>query len=227
MKIKLTLLILALFLSCKQKTDSSNSEHLSQEPTPTYQLPQALKEIAEFASISLTDSTDVSTVMNFKVVDTTGIVAETAMDEALSLYKTAMEPNKSTALPIFEFKGTPNSLLIVSEKGFGGKIWGKVLVDRTTSEVTKVEFDHKAESDEYGADGITLPSFEDQFIGTRINWTENTFGLDQSGKTLLKGDKTIDGISGATVTSQAVLTMMNEGLRKYSGYLNQSKPSNP
>jgi Na+-transporting NADH:ubiquinone oxidoreductase subunit C len=100
-------------------------------------------------------------------------------------------------------------------------------VDKTTSEITKVAFDHKAESDEYGADGITLSSFEDQFIGSKIDWTENTFGLHQSGKTLVDGNTTIDGISGATVTSQAVLKMMNEGLQKYSGYLNQSKPSNP
>lgn len=221
MKMKLTLLVLATILaSCKQKTEKVESVQVSQEPAPVYSLPKAIKEIAQFANVTVTDSTDANAVFSFKAVDSIGIVAEISMDEALLLYKTTIESNKDVALPIFEFTGTQNSVLIVSEKGFGGKIWGKVLVDRTTSEITKVEFGHKAESDEYGADGITLPSFEDQFIETKINWTGNTFGLDQSGKTLLKGNTTIDGISGATVTSQAVLRMMNEGLQKYSHYLN-------
>ncbi|WP_036383867.1 FMN-binding protein [Muricauda sp. MAR_2010_75] len=221
MKMKLILLAVAAILgSCKQKTEKPKSNQVNQEPTPTYSLPKEMKEIAQFADLSLTDSTDVDTVLNFKAIDSVGILAEISMEEALLLYKTTIESNKDVALPIFESKGTQNSLLIVSEKGFGGKIWGKVLVDRSTTEITKVEFGHKAESDEYGADGITLPSFEGQFIGTKINWTENTFGLDQSGKTLIKGNTTIDGISGATVTSQAVLRMMNEGLQKYSHYLN-------
>ncbi len=225
MKLKLTLIILAIFLgSCKQKTDSQKAEQLGQEPAPTstYQLPKAIKEIAQFSDITLTDSTDVNSVMNFKAIDSTGVVTEINMSEALSLFKTAMDSNKSTALPIFEFKDTQNSMLMVSERGFGGKIWGKLLVDRTTSELLKVEFDHTAESDEYSADGITLSSFEDQFIGARINWKGNTFGLDQSGKTHAEGDTMIDGISGATVTSQAVLKMMNEGVQKYSGYLDES-----
>ena len=222
MKMKLTLLVVAAILgSCKQKTEKPKSNQVNQEPTPTYSLPKEMKEIAQFADLSLTDSTDVDTVLNFKAIDSVGILAEISMEEALLLYKTTIETNKVVALPIFEFKGTQNSLLIVSEKGFGGKIWGKVLVDRTTSEITKVEFGHKAESDEYGADEITLSSFEDQFIGIKINWTGNTFGLDQSGKTLIKGNTTIDGISGATVTSQAVLKMMNEGLQKYRSYLNK------
>ena len=35
----------------------------------------------------------------------------------------------------------------------------------------------------------------------------------------MKGNHEIDGLSGATITSKAVVEMMNEGLKSYATYL--------
>lgn len=85
-----------------------------------------------------------------------------------------MKREQAVSLPIFEIKGTETVILPLQGVGFGGAIWAKVLVDRKALEIEKIEFEHKAESDGYGA-AMTESSFERQFDGVKINLDEHTF----------------------------------------------------
>jgi len=102
--------------------------------------------------------------------------------------------------------------------GFGGPIWAKVLVDRNTLEIKNIAFDHFGETDGYGV-AMTQTSFSDEFIGAIIDLDKNTFifqkNLDDKKNTAIS----VDGISGATITSEAAIEMVNEGLKKFKGYL--------
>ena len=89
-------------------------------------------------------------------------------------------------------------------------------------EVKKITFGHQAESEGYGA-GITYASFEEQFVGAKIDFSVNTYALQQRGNELVSGKNNVDGISGATTTSLAVVTMLNEGLVRYKPFLQPSK----
>ena len=214
----LFLILIAAIWSCKEKSTQTKAE----QPIPkTVQdqpkvLSKSMKEIIQFAEISITDPAEVKTHMKFKMLDSSG-VREVKMEELVSIYKKAKKTKSMDALPIFEIKNTTNCVLIVSGKGYGGIIWGKLLVDKSIMEIVKVEFDHRAESEGYG-DGITMTSFENLFNNAKIQWQDNNFGLSQNGEILVKGHTVIDGISGATVTSKAVVQMMNEGFEKYKPY---------
>ena len=141
------------------------------------------------------------------------------MSEAISGYEALIRSGTAQDFPIFEIQNTQNVVLTVAGKGYGGIIWGKFLVDRNTLEIYKAAFEHKAESEGYGA-GISLSAFENQFAGATVHLEENTFGLDQGGKTVVPGKHPIDGVSGATVSSMAVADMANSGLKKYKNYFN-------
>lgn len=219
MKRKLVLLVLVpLFWSCKQKSETVTPKQEIKEVKEVVKLPSEIKEIAKFADISLTDSTDVNTLMHFKAIDKNGMLESIPIEEAASLYRGILKSGKSEVLPIFEIKNTDYTVLLVYEKGYGGTIRGKLLVDRIALEIKKIEFDHKAESEGYG-DGISFSSFENQFVGAKIDLEANTFALNQAGKTIMVGNTTIDGISGATTTSTAVIKMVNGGLKNYGSYL--------
>lgn len=219
MKRIFTVLVLTVIIfSCKQKTKVAPQEQVVKEVEQTYQLPSTIKEVATFANISLTDTTDLDTIMQFKSMDETGL-NPISMEQAVLLYKEAINTPQTKVLPIFEIKNPTNSVLILSGKGHSGSIWAKLLVNRTTLEIKKVEFGHKSESEGYGA-AITLSSFEDQFVGAKIDALQNTYGLNQSGRKMIEGTVAADGLSGATITSQAVVQMCNEGLLNYKNYLN-------
>ncbi|RDY58449.1 FMN-binding protein [Flagellimonas nanhaiensis] len=226
MKTKLLFLVLITVIwSCKEKSAQTKTEQPPQkiEQEPPKVLSKSMKEIIQFADISITDPTDVKTHLKFKVLDSSG-VREEKMEELVSIYKKAKKTKTMDALPLFEIKNTTNCVLIVSEKGYGGNIWGKVLMDKSTMEIVKVEFDHRAESEGYG-DGISLSSFENLFSKAKIEWQGNNFGQSQGGKMLVEGRTIIDGISGATVTTTAVIQMMNEGIEKYRPYLETTNKS--
>ena len=100
----------------------------------------------------------------------------------------------------------------------GGLLSAKLLVDRKSKQILKIEFGQQAESDDYAGE-LTEASFAERFVGKEIVAAGNTFGLLQRGESKIQGQSEIDGISGATVTSQGVINMMNKGLEQYAAYL--------
>jgi Na+-transporting NADH:ubiquinone oxidoreductase subunit C len=221
MKTKLIYLILvALLCNCKEKVETLKPkvEETKKEPKANPEVPAIIKELANFSDMGLSGSTDVNHLIEFKEVNQNGAIETIDQSAYLKLYSAQMKPQNSLVLPIFEIKDTNYAILMVKGTGFGGPIWAKVLVDRTTREIKKIEFGHKAESEGYGA-GITNTSFKRQFTGAKIDLDKKSFGLSQSGKQVFPGETMIDGISGATATSSAAIAMVNEGLQKYRTYL--------
>ena len=220
MKTVAILLIFSVIWSCKQKPvqDKIIVEQPVQKKEVVQQLPPVIKQLLKFVDITAANTADVGQVFEFKKIDTSGVVTTIDMDEAISLYKSMMKHNPPDASPIFEVKDMDNAILLIQGSGFGGPIWAKVLVDRTTLEIKKIEFDHKAESEEY-ASVMKGASFEDQFVGTKINLDKNTFNLQKEIEKRSDSGQIIEGISGATMTSQGVVEMVNLGLQKYRKYL--------
>ncbi len=208
----ITLLLLFALWSCRQTAKVEIEEPQTTTKKITFKVPSAIKELAEFCDLQVSDSTDVNDTFGFFLVNSNGAVEPASMVAAVDSYKALIRSGTVTNFPIFEIQNTPNAILTVAGKGYGGMIWGKFLVNKNTFEVSRVAFEHKAESEGYGT-GITLSTFENQFVGPKISFEENTFGLDN-------GKNTIDGVSGATVTYKAVVDMVNEGLKNYEPYLN-------
>jgi Na+-transporting NADH:ubiquinone oxidoreductase subunit C len=90
--------------------------------------------------------------------------------------------------------------------------------------ISGVVFDHKGETPGLGAE-ITTPKFRDQFVGKRI-----FDGSELVGITVLKGagssrgnDHAVDAISGGTITSRAVETMIRATLAEYKPYIEKQR----
>tara|TARA_R100001369_G_scaffold24497_1_gene44941 strand:+ start:370 stop:1053 length:684 start_codon:yes stop_codon:yes gene_type:complete len=221
-KIKILLMILVVLgWSCKEnpKQAEQKIETVKQETKATTSLPASIKEIATFVTPDFTDTTDIQNLIIFKELDLSNNTISTIdTDRAGDLYKKLATRGQATSLPIFEVKGTDLVVLPVQGVGFGGAIWAKVLLDKKTLEIKNIAFEHKGESEGYGA-AVSEKAFEDQFLGVKINLEEDTFTLQKAIEKANDDGHFIDGISGATMTSQGAVSMMNEGLRKYGGYL--------
>ncbi len=216
----LVLLLVPILWNCRQK-----EEKTPQRPEPILKEESSghlsgLEGIADFLDISLIDSSDAVSKLRFWKLDQNNIVDSTGITEAVDLYHKFNGPGKRDIYPIFEVKDNTNVMLLMSDKGFGGNIRGTFLIDKNTLEIKKVVFEHMAESEGYGA-AISLSSFEDQFVGTKVDFQENTFGLNQNDRTIIKGDKVVDGISGATITSRLTVEMINDALKVYKGFFDK------
>ncbi|TAI48420.1 FMN-binding protein [Flagellimonas allohymeniacidonis] len=213
----LFLLLMPLIWSCKEKTEKKDLETVIVEVQETKKLPEELFSIAQFAGLSLSDSVEVNSQMRFLSIAENQSIDSLDMYQAIDLFKDRITKGVTTAYPIFEISESGLIVLTVVNKGYGGNIRGLFLIDKNTLEIKKVAFEHMAESEGYGA-AITYSSFENQFVGTKINFQGNSFGLNQDGKDIIKGGKTIDGISGATITSRLTVQMVNEELKKHKNY---------
>jgi Na+-transporting NADH:ubiquinone oxidoreductase subunit C len=129
-------------------------------------------------------------------------------------------------LPLYESKAGGKYLYIIPVSGSGlwGPIWGYVAVEGDWNTIAGVVFDHKGETPGLGAE-ITTPKFTDQFVGKRL-----FEGSELVGITVLKGtgasrgnDHAVDAISGGTITSRAVETMIRATLGEYKSYIEKQR----
>lgn len=220
-KIKILLMILVVLgWNCKENPKQAEPiMEPEQEIQTTTEIPASIKEIAAFAMSSLTDTTNLQDHIIFKELNTTsGDISTIDPEKAGDLYKKLATRGQAASLPIFEVKGTDLVVLPVQGVGFGGAIWAKVLLDKKTQEIKNIAFEHKGESEGYGA-AMVQNTFEDQFIGVKINLEEDTFTLQKAIEKANDDGHFIDGLTGATMTSQGAVSMVNQGLRKYSSYL--------
>ncbi len=214
--------IVLLLGSCKEKVEIQNPKREQPEPKITIEKPVSplIKELGKFANPTFSDSTIVNEFFLFKEINENGAVETVDVNRASVLYRKMMNREVATSWPVFEIKDTDTTILFVQSIGFGGAIWAKVLIDRKTLEIKNIEFEHKAESEGYGA-AMTQSIFEDKFVGTKIDLEKNTFTLQKDIEKRMDDGTIIDEIVGATMTSQSIVEMVNYGLRKYRGYLDQ------
>ena len=213
--------VFGLFLgACKEKEKDTKSKTIAAEQEVITKKPVSpiIKEMAEFANIRFFDSITANQIFSCKEIDNDGFIKTIDKEKAIYLYNVLLKHERAISWPIFEIKEADTAILVVEGIGFGGAIWAKVLVDRNSLEIKKIEFGHKAESDGYGK-SMTQSSFENKFIGTIIDVDKNTFTLQKNLEKRIDDGKVIDGITGATMTSKAVIDMLNLGFKKYRAYL--------
>ena len=216
--IKLALVLIpALIWNCRDK-------HELEQPVKavyvTEQISPVVKELLVFANIPFTDTSDISSLLGFKFIDENGKVVISDSEKNTKIYKNLVKGRSTSKLPLFEILGSDEVILVIQSRGNIGAIWAKIIIDNKRKEIMKLQFEHMAESEGYGA-AITQSSFENQFVGIVLDPDLKDFGLKQNGVVLIEGVNMIDGISGATITSKAGVKMINQGLLKYRNYLKQ------
>lgn len=137
----------------------------------------------------------------------------------------AQEYKKSCAermLPVFV--ATTNEgikyILPMYGKGLWGPIWGFVSLNEDKNTIYGTVFDHKSETPGLGAE-ITTPHFNKQFNGKLIFDNEQLVSIAVVKGGNASGSHEIDAISGGTITSRSVESMIRNYLSCYEPFLKQ------
>jgi len=125
-------------------------------------------------------------------------------------------------LPVYvcDLAGSRKYILPVYGSGLWGPIWGYVAMDADGTTVYGAYFAHQGETPGLGAE-IEKPSFSDQFKGKRM-WVDGEFKpieVVKAGQKPTDGADYVDGVSGGTITSKGVGSMLANCLAPYKAFL--------
>ena len=131
-------------------------------------------------------------------------------------------PVEKRELPVFvaNVDGATKYILPTYGVGLWGPVWGYISLNEDKNTVYGVLFDHKGETPGLGAE-ITQPFFQKQFSGKTVfeNSSLKAITVKKGGNAT--GAHEVDGISGGTITSKAVETMIADYLKCYEQFLKQ------
>ncbi|MEZ4984340.1 MAG: FMN-binding protein [Saprospiraceae bacterium] len=158
-------------------------------------------------------------------IGTNGEPLSSVLAEDIDMAKERKKPVAERSLPVFKYTNDGKSFYILSVRGNGlwDEIWGNIALESDLNTIAGASFDHKGETPGLGAEIKDNPGFPAMFADTQI-FKDGKF---VSVKVRKGGavDKTyeVDGISGATVTSDGVTKMLYDGLSLYLPYLEKER----
>ncbi len=111
-------------------------------------------------------------------------------------------------------------ILPVYGAGLWGPIWGYISVNSDGSTIYGAYFAHQGETPGLGAE-IEKPAFSNQFNNLHL-FKEGRFlpiAVVKAGQAPLNGEDKVDAISGGTITSKGVASMIDNCLGGYTKFL--------
>ena len=168
-------------------------------------------------------------ITNAFAIDAEGNVLEGVdafKDIDLKTQYTNLKKGLDVKLPVYECTmddGRKVNILAMYGAGLWGAIWGYVAVEDDNETVAGAIFDHASETPGLGAK-IAEPAFYTQFRGKKLS----DAGQFSSVKVIKGGangsENGVDAISGATMTSKAVSSSLEQWLGAYKAFLT-SRPA--
>ena len=142
-------------------------------------------------------------------------------------YGGASEHSEPIEVYVANLNGETKYILPLSGKGLWGGIGGYLALDADKNTIYGVNFNHESETPGLGAKIVELP-FREQFEGKHIRNAAGevvSVAVLKSGKHA-DGQEQVDAISGATITSSGVSTMLEVNKTKDTllGPLNANNP---
>lgn len=133
--------------------------------------------------------------------------------------------NKGEArqIPIYSYTDENDSTYYIVQMigmGLWDEINGYLCVGSDWNTIKGVAFDHKGETPGLGAE-LVKPWFTSQFINKKLFDEEGNymFKVYKAGK-YISGESGVDGMSGATLTTEGVDMMMRETVKMYASKFN-------
>ena len=103
-------------------------------------------------------------------------------------------------------------------RGLWGGLWGYIAVNEAKDKVLGTYFYHESETAGLGA-RISEKWFQDQFIGKPIFGEDGKVALTVVKAGAAQQENEVDGVTGATLTSNGVAAMVKDGLAAYTDFL--------
>ena len=144
-----------------------------------------------------------------------------AIDRQYAQTITDVQTEAGGQVYVAQVDGQTTYVLPVKGRGLWGGLWGYISIDEDKQHVFGTYFDHESETAGLGA-RIKERWFQEQFNGKPI-FTDNTqqVALTVVKKGASKAETEIDGVTGATLTSNGVAGMVTDGLQAYIDFLNK------
>ena len=131
-------------------------------------------------------------------------------------------PVEKRELPVFvaNVDGATKYILPIYGAGLWGPIWGYISLDDNKDTVYGTFFDHQGETPGLGAE-ITTPELNKEFRNKQIFSGNQLVGILVVKGGNASGANEVDAISGGTITSKGVETMIKNYLTYYEPFLKQ------
>ncbi len=141
----------------------------------------------------------------------------------VDMAKEVKKADAERAYPIYICEldnGQTKYIIPLRGKGLWGPIWGYISLDEDKNTVYGATFGHKGETPGLGAE-ITTDMFQEPFTGKKLFDKSGAFAsIEVVKKGQSQGDlHKVDGISGGTITSVGVGTMLEDCLSGYEKFL--------
>lgn len=155
-------------------------------------------------------------VVNSRGLDVAGAPAAFDINPAMEMKK----PDDRRMLPVFVCQKDNETKYIVPVYGMGlwGPIWGYIAMNSDGTSIYGAYFTHQGETPGLGAE-IAKPAFSNQFKGQTLYEDGNfqPINVVKSGHEPASGSY-VHAISGGTITSQGVQTMLEKSMRPYNAF---------
>ncbi len=129
-------------------------------------------------------------------------------------------------LPVYVCKKDNGEIVyIVPVRGAGlwGDIWGNVALKSDLNTIEGVTFDHESETPGLGSKIKDDPSFAASFKNKTIFDNNQFVGIEIKKRAGTSDPHKVDALSGATLTSNGVASMLEDGLKFYLPYFKTLK----
>ena len=141
-------------------------------------------------------------------------------DEAAFKLESKDVNDENMPLYIANVDGATKYVIPVTGRGLWGGLWGYIALNEDCQTVFGAYMSHASETAGLGA-LLVEDWFHARFVGKKL-----FKGDDQVALTVVKAgavkeaDYEVDGITGATLTTNGVANMVKDGLQKYIGFIN-------
>lgn len=162
-------------------------------------------------------ATYAATIKEYNMLDAEGNVVKT-LDPVADFDIKAEEGQ--FPMYVAEVNGETKYILPMNGAGLWGAIWGYMALNDDRNTVFGVFFNHAGETPGLGAEIVTT-NFRNPFIGKHLLNADNEFvsiAIEKAG-TKVEGRDQVDAISGGTITSKGVETMLSTSLGNYEKFL--------
>lgn len=151
-------------------------------------------------------------IRNGQAVDTEGSAFDIDMAAAVK------KPIEEREVPLYvaDVDGSTYYVIPLRGKGLWGPIWGYISLESDGSTVFGTTYGHQGETPGLGAEIVT-EDFQEQFKDKEI-MENGEFVSIEVRKGDAQGDHAVNGISGGTITSVGVQTMLEDCIQPYIGY---------
>lgn len=190
------------------------------------------------ATLNITaDKSEMESTFNMYIKQQIALKADGTVDDAtnaftLNLKKEIKKPVSEQRFPLYIAEKDGKTFYIIPLFGTGlwDAIWGYIALDSDKNTIMGATFDHKGETPGLGAE-INQKWFGDMFIGKKILKDVNqdfTAEGNFVSVAVIKGGTPddnlhgVDGISGGTITCDAVSLMVQERISNYLPYFQKN-----